>query len=120
MAEIIREITHKHHRGRSHVTESLREELALYTEEIMKRHARQLSGLASLDRIETGVSNKQAKQKSPRKPLGEYLLQAAKIYDMMDIEPDVQILREHLHMFLLYMPGGLWIEVTIGSFLQLA
>lgn len=97
MADIIREITHKHHRDRSHVTESLRDELALYTEEIMTRHARQLTDLPSLDRVETGDLKKQAKKKSPRNPLGEYLLQAAKIYEMMDIEPDVRILREHLH-----------------------
>ncbi|CAG8983892.1 hypothetical protein HYALB_00005531 [Hymenoscyphus albidus] len=36
-------------------------------------------------------------EKKERGPLANYLLQIAKIYDAMDIEPDVRLLRDHLH-----------------------
>lgn len=39
MAEIIKKLTNRHHKGRSHVTESLREELIGYAEQIKIRHA---------------------------------------------------------------------------------
>jgi len=94
MAEIIKNITNKHHRERSDVTENLREELEQCTEQIKMRHARQLS---DLDETETADAIKKENKNAPRSPLGEYLLKAAKIYDMMDIDPDVRLLREHLH-----------------------
>ncbi|KAG4441971.1 hypothetical protein IFR05_002539 [Cadophora sp. M221] len=99
MTDIMKEITEEYHRDRPHVTESLREELAKSAEELYLKHARQLTDFLSLE----DAAKKKAKPKKstgPRKErgeLGEYLLQIAKIYDALDIEPDVRILRDHLH-----------------------
>ncbi|KAH7399882.1 hypothetical protein BKA64DRAFT_467978 [Cadophora sp. MPI-SDFR-AT-0126] len=101
MTEIMKEITEEYHRDRPHVTESLREEMAKTAEELYLRHARQLSDFLSMEE-----AAKQKRKEKPLKPgekkkvrgaLGEYLLQVAKIYDALDIEPDVRILRDHLH-----------------------
>ncbi|KAL2070267.1 hypothetical protein VTL71DRAFT_13293 [Oculimacula yallundae] len=39
----------------------------------------------------------QSSKPKQRSPLGEYLLQIAKLYDALDIEPDIRILTDHLH-----------------------
>lgn len=95
MTEIMKEITNEHHRVRSHVTESLREELTKSAEMILLRHARQLTGFHPLEELE--AKKVKPKVEGERSLLGEYLLQTAKVYDAMDIEPDVRILRDHLH-----------------------
>jgi len=98
MTDIMKEITQDHHRDRPHVTESLREELAKSAEELWLKHARQLTDFLSSEEFD----NKKTKKEKPKKrlergALGNYLLQIAKVYDAMDIEPDVRILRDHLH-----------------------
>ncbi|KAL2071212.1 hypothetical protein VTL71DRAFT_12447 [Oculimacula yallundae] len=98
MTDIMKEVTEEYHRDRPHVTESLREELAKSAEELYLKHARQLTDFLSAD----DLAKKKVKPQTPngnkkRGELGEYLLQIAKIYDALDIEPDVRILRDHLH-----------------------
>lgn len=106
MAETVREITHQHNRDRSHVTENVREELAEWTKEIRMRHARQLTGLLELDlanldppakRMIQVDETKMSPRKRTRYLLGLFLLQAAKVHEMMDVEPDIRIIRDHLH-----------------------
>ncbi|KAH6712755.1 hypothetical protein BKA61DRAFT_484150 [Leptodontidium sp. MPI-SDFR-AT-0119] len=98
MTDIMKEITEEYHRDRPHVTESLREELAKSAEELYLKHARQLTDFLSLEEAaQKKVKPKMSKEPNKRGELGEYLLQIAKIYDALDIEPDVRILRDHLH-----------------------
>lgn len=98
MTDIMKEITEEYHRDRPHVTESLREELAKSAEELYLKHARQLTDFLSLEEAaQKKVKPKKSKEPNKRGELGEYLLQIAKIYDALDIEPDVRILRDHLH-----------------------
>ena len=103
MTEIMKEVTEEYHRDRPHVTESLREEVAKTAEELCLKHARQLIEYLTLD--ESSKKKKKRKEPQPkpgesrkkRGALGEYLLQIAKIYEALDIESDVRILRDHLH-----------------------
>jgi hypothetical protein len=97
MAEIMKEETNKHYHYRSHVTESLRGELVKSTEELMVKHARQLTRFSVLEEPEEKRAAKTPKKRIERSALGSYLLQIAKVYDGMDIEPDVRILRDHLY-----------------------
>jgi len=101
MTEIMKEITDEYHRDRPHVTESLREEMAKTAEELYLRHARQLTDFLSLEeaakRKRKENPSKLGERKKVRGALGEYLLQVARVYDALDIEPDVRILRDHLH-----------------------
>ncbi|PVH89197.1 hypothetical protein DL98DRAFT_97495 [Cadophora sp. DSE1049] len=100
MTEIMKEVTEEYHRDRPHVTESLREEITKTAEELYLRHARQLTDFLSLEEAAKKKKEKPLKPGEKRKKrgaLGEYLLQVARIYDALDIEPDVRILRDHLH-----------------------
>lgn len=104
MTDIMKEVTSEYHRDRPHVTENMREELAKSAEELWLKHARQLTDFLSSEELEKEKAKK-AKPKKLKKhqkekvrgPLGEYLLQIARVYDALDIEPDVRILRDHLH-----------------------
>ncbi|XMA07793.1 hypothetical protein WAI453_000584 [Rhynchosporium graminicola] len=98
MTDIMKEVTDEYHRDRPHVTESLREELAKSAEELYLKHARQLTYFLSSDDLAKQKANPpKTMGDKKRGTLGEYLLQIAKIYDALDIEPDVRILRDHLH-----------------------
>ncbi|CZT41654.1 uncharacterized protein RSE6_01413 [Rhynchosporium secalis] len=98
MTDIMKEVTDEYHRDRPHVTESLREELAKSAEELYLKHARQLTYfLSSDDLAKQKVNPPKTMGDKKRGTLGDYLLQIAKIYDALDIEPDVRILRDHLH-----------------------
>ncbi|KAK0103966.1 hypothetical protein ONS96_005071 [Cadophora gregata f. sp. sojae] len=104
MTQIMKEITEEYHRDRPHVTETLREEMGKTAEELYLRHARQLTDFLAME--EAAKKKKEKKKAKPvkrgekkkkRGALGEYLLQIARIYDALDIESDVRILRDHLH-----------------------
>lgn len=97
MAEEIKKVTDKHLETRSHDTEDLKAEFIKLSEQIKLRHARALTGFGTTIEPKKNQNNKS----DPKKPqarafLGWYLLHIAKLYDAMDVEPDVRILRDHL------------------------
>ncbi len=103
MTDVMKEITSEYHRDRPHVTENMREEFLKGAEELLLNHARQLTDFFSSEELEKEKAEKakpkklKKGQKEVRGPLGEYLLQIARVYDALDIEPDVRILRDHLY-----------------------
>lgn len=97
MTAIIKEETNSHNRFRSHVTGSLQEDFVKSAKEVMVRHARQLTMGSMTEKEEEKKCAKQPGKKVERCALAAYLLQIAKVYDAMDIESDVRILRDHLY-----------------------
>ena len=92
MAEVTKAITLKHDGNRSHSTEILTDEFKRIVEEQLKI-ARAMTDAAPQE--DTTAEKDESSKK--RGPLGQYLIQIAKIYEDMDVEPDVRMLRDHLH-----------------------
>lgn len=92
MATVTREITKQHIKDSPRGHEILRDEVTRAVQEV--HLLRSMTDFHQLK--ETKASDNDEKEKK-RCPLGKYLLQIAKIYDAMDIEPDVRMLRDHLH-----------------------
>lgn len=82
---------------RTYVNESAREEFSRAVDEIKIKHAKQLTGLDSLAELDNNETATIEKKERKRSELAQYLLQIAKVYNAMDIEPDVQILRDYLY-----------------------
>jgi hypothetical protein len=97
MARIIDEETQKQKRRKpsSIVLESARTAFGKTTEKIKIKHAKQLTGLDSIDQPCVVIPKDSAKVE--RSKLAEYLLQITKVYDAMDIEADERILRDNLY-----------------------
>jgi len=93
-------ITQRHLKTQVHVKEDLRARFAEMSARIRIQHARALTGFQNCDQVKTKENEKDQKQNAEktRKPgaLGHYLLNIAKLYDAMDVEPDVRMLRDHL------------------------
>jgi len=99
MAEETKKITKRHLETQSHDTENLKAEFIKLSEQIKIKHARALTGFGAPGELEKQKETKQKEKKQPPKeltPLGQYLLHIAKLYDAMDVEPDVRLLRDHL------------------------
>lgn len=100
MSEETLKITQKHLETRVHVTEDLRAQFKKASEQIRIQHARALTGFHNRDQIEAKEKEKNEKKKDVKElrpgALGFYLLNIAKLYDAMDVEPDVRMLRDHL------------------------
>lgn len=94
MSEETKKITQKHMETRSHDTENLKAEFIKLTEQIKIKHARTLTGFGTPSEPQK-QKEKEGKPLEPG-PLGRYLLHIAKLYDAMDVEPDVRLLRDHL------------------------
>jgi hypothetical protein len=97
MARIIDEETQKQKRRKtpSLVLESERTAFCKTAEEIKIKHAKQLTGLDSLEQPRAVIPKDNSK--GNRSELAEYLLQIAKVYNAMDIEADERILRDNLY-----------------------
>jgi hypothetical protein len=91
MAEVIEQVTSKHQEKRSHATEILTDELKRITDELITARAMSDPIVTQLNAAKKGDLVKS------RSTLGEYLIQISKIYEAMDIEPDVRMLRDYLH-----------------------
>ncbi|KAG9229786.1 hypothetical protein BJ875DRAFT_177511 [Amylocarpus encephaloides] len=96
MAEETAKLTQKHQETRSHVTETPNAEFMKTVAQIKIDHARALTGYSTLADSEKKEEKAQDPKPSKYGPLGEYLLHIAKLYDAMDIEPDVRLLRDYL------------------------
>jgi len=96
MAEETTKLTQKHQETRSHVTENLKSEFMKVAAQIRIDHARALTGFGNLADNEKKEEKTQAPKPFKGSLLGEYLLQIAKLYDAMDVEPDVRLLRDYL------------------------
>lgn len=86
MADIIKEESKTHNHYRSHVTEWKRATLYKSALEAITKHSSQLE-----------EDTNEVAQKLERPPLAAYLLQIAKIYNAMEIYPDVRMLRDYLY-----------------------
>lgn len=92
MADVTKKISSQHRKDSPQRKELLREGFTRIAQEV--NLARAVTDLHQ--RKTTSPTGKNIAKKEPG-PLGKYLLQIAKIYDAMDIEPDVRMLRDHLH-----------------------
>lgn len=107
MARIIMEETRKNQQYVSKNNGRSKDKLIKITEQLITQRAKRNSvardrGKASpfsmkADQEVARPENKPSTLKSRRSPLGEYLLEVSKIYQQMDIEPEIQILRTYLH-----------------------
>jgi len=112
MASVIEHVTRKHRGKRSHATEDLTDEFKHITDGVMTGRANSDLIISKLrQENEAAKAKKKNKTKrvkkkgeaknnpegSARSKLGEYLIQVSKLYEAMDIEPDVRMLRDHLH-----------------------
>lgn len=91
MAKVTRDIATQHIQDSPPGPEILLDEVAKAAQEVDLLRA--MTDF-NLNEKKPPVKNEKKKE---RRPLGKYLLQVAKIYDAMDIEPDVRMLRDHLH-----------------------
>jgi hypothetical protein len=126
MAKVIEQVTRKHRGGRSHATEIMTDEFKDATDLIVNGRADSEPIISELKRqkeADAAKNTKKAKKAQRKKearikkvnrkeeehpvkaatgvtpwgPLGEYLIQISKVYEAMDIEPDVRMLRDYLH-----------------------
>src|SRR6187402_743256 len=92
IADIMKEETWKR-RSSNHVNDGMREERAKAAEQLLTKHARQLSfGKLSANDLKTQRKDRKVR----RSPLADYLLQIARVYNIMDIDPDLRIHRDFL------------------------
>lgn len=100
MSKEARKAEQKYQKTISHAQEDLRNEFIKLANEIRIRHARALTGFQDPDQHKRNKKKENHTKKEPKRkepgPLGQYLLDIAKLYDAMDIETDVRILRDHL------------------------
>ncbi|KAH7413534.1 hypothetical protein BKA64DRAFT_356615 [Cadophora sp. MPI-SDFR-AT-0126] len=95
MTSIIDEVTQEYRQHHRRATdEAFREELSKSAEELWLKHAGQLTELLS---DPTERNSRQSKIQKRRGHLGEYLLSVARVYQALDIQHDVRILRDYLH-----------------------
>lgn len=97
MAKEIKKITDKHLESRSHYGEDLKTAFINAADQMKSKSDRALTGFGTTDKLKKNPKI----IKDPKKPLkptllGQYLLHIAKLYDAMDVEPDVRILRDYL------------------------
>lgn len=94
MAEIMKQVTQKHRKDLRkefpHLNEELREKFAESADQVRVKYG-------STRAPSEPVIKKPLLEKREFSPLGQYLLDIARIYEAMDIEPDVRLLRENLH-----------------------
>lgn len=100
MSEEIQKITQKHLETQVHVTEDMKREFIKMSDQIRIQHARAMT-FHNPDQPKSKGKEDEKEKKRPAKPLtpgplGWYLLNIAKLYDAMDVEPDVRMLRDHL------------------------
>ncbi|KAM3064672.1 hypothetical protein ACMFMF_011848 [Clarireedia jacksonii] len=100
MSEEIQKITRKHLETQVHVTEDMKREFIKMSDQIRIQHARAMT-FQNPDQPKSKGKEDEKEKKKPAKPLtpgplGWYLLNIAKLYDAMDVEPDVRMLRDHL------------------------
>jgi hypothetical protein len=122
MAKVTEHVTRKHRGNRSHATESMTDELKNAMDYFVTGRADSDPVISSF-RKEKEKNTKRAKKAQRKKeekaekvrrkrqelptqagaavkpwgPLGKYLIQISQLYEAMDIEPDVQMLRDYLH-----------------------
>jgi hypothetical protein len=93
MAEVTREISYMHGKKQAHKTESRTDEFKRFVED-------QLTiARAMTDRMPEKIMSSKKVLQPVQSPtlLGQYLMQISKLYEAMDIEPDVRMLRDNLH-----------------------
>jgi hypothetical protein len=96
MAKETKKITQKHLETQSHDTENLKAEFIKLSEQIRIKHARALTGFGTPNELQKRKEKKRPAKPLTPGPLGQYLLHIAKLYNAMDVEPDVRLLRDHL------------------------
>lgn len=96
IAEETMKITQMHQETQSHDTENLKAEFIKLSEQIKIKHARALTGFGTTEEREKQKEKEKLAKPLTRGPLGNYLMRIAKLYDAMDVEPDVRLLRDHL------------------------
>ncbi|KAH6719497.1 hypothetical protein BKA61DRAFT_714014 [Leptodontidium sp. MPI-SDFR-AT-0119] len=100
MSEEIQKITQKHLETQVHVTEDMKREFIKMSDQIRIQHARAMTFHNPNQPKSKGKEDEKEKKKPAKPltpgPLGWYLLNIAKLYDAMDVEPDVRVLRDHL------------------------
>lgn len=89
MAEVTKHVTEKHRKELRKKSPHQREDIAKIFEEFRIKYGSRVPS--------DEVIKKSHPDTQERGPLARYLLDIAKLYEAMDIEPDVRLLTEHLH-----------------------
>ena len=93
MAEVMRELTTKHRRKLRKEYPHLNEELREKLEETVKRAKIKYGARVPSEPI----GKKKPSEHNKLSPLGEYLISVYRVYDAMDIEPDMRALQDNLY-----------------------
>ena len=96
MAKFIQDILRTHQEKRPHAGRDLKNDFIELVEAIVAKHRQDVEG----PRAPVGSSRAPVVDQRSRPwrttPLGEYLLQAAKVYAALDIEPDLRLVADYL------------------------